>query len=118
MINAALDVGIIGAFLFIAWYLASLYRCFETSKRYDRRSLAVCAAFLIANVPLLMIEPNYISFGHPSAFALLLSLFSPIALRSERTPRTSRRIRFGRLARSGDGASADRGYAVPAASGN
>lgn len=115
-INVALDVGIIGALLFIAWYMASLYRCFETSERYDQRSLAVCAAFLVANVPLLVIEPNYISFGHPTAFALLLSLFSPIALRPQRMRRAAMRIGFDRLARPG--ATASRGYGLSAVRGN
>lgn len=116
VINVALDVGIIGALLFIGWYMASLYRCFETSDRYDHRSLAVCAAFLVANVPLLVIEPNYISFGHPTAFALLLSLFAPIALRPQRMRRVAMRNGLNRLPRAV--APARRGYGLSAVRGN
>lgn len=69
MINVALDLGLIGAALFVLWYLASVYRGLRASN-----TLATASSFLIANIPLLIAEPTYLSFAHPTAFVMLLSM--------------------------------------------
>ena len=83
ILNALLDLGIIGTMLFIVVYCLSIIKLaiIMVDTRLDR--FRVSTAFLISYFLILSVEPNYLNFAHPTSFLMLLALCSPLALPKE-----------------------------------
>lgn len=80
LLNAALDVGLIGLFLFLVTYLLSVWAAAKAWGENRKAPDRCAAAFLLAMIPVLVVEPNYLNFAASSHFLMLLflakSLFS------------------------------------------
>lgn len=73
MINLLLDLGFVGALLFVAAYLSALTALFKRTLLGNR--IALCgAAFMVSFLPLMALEPNYLPFGSADLLPLLFSL--------------------------------------------
>jgi O-antigen ligase len=81
VLNAMLDVGVIGVLLLAAAYLGAIFTIIAAyaGPRCDQDRVA--ASFLIAMGPILFVEPNYLNFAHPTSFLLMLALSNPLVCR-------------------------------------
>jgi hypothetical protein len=71
ILNAALDVGYIGCLLLSIAYVTSMFAAARNlSSKSDGRD-AVKLSFLLAMVPALVVEPNYLNFSNPSSFLMI-----------------------------------------------
>lgn len=81
LINAMLDIGIIGMASYFGLVGYCAWRMFADwatrRNRYDR----VGASFIVCMTPILLLEPNYLNFGSASHFMLLLFLARPLFIR-------------------------------------
>jgi O-antigen ligase len=86
LLNAALDIGLIGLLLFLALYGLSAWAQLRrwVDERDDTDKLG--AAFLISMLPILAIEPNYLNFAHPTNFLFLLFIGRAFGVRGEDLP--------------------------------
>lgn len=89
LLNAALDTGAVGLGLFLllfgATFWNALTRWTQTHQIEDRTAIS----FLSAMIPILAVEPNYLNFGHPTSFLLLLFLTRYVAPRAPMNKKTS-----------------------------
>ena len=92
-LNLVLDTGILGAIIFAALYVVAANRAallyFSLRLCNDsiqKRISSVALSFLIAYLPIFIVEPNYINLSHPTS--MLFTLFIMYAL--------SVPLRFGR----------------------
>jgi hypothetical protein len=74
LLNVILDVGLVGLACYVFWYAYSMFSAFSGSLHPFPEERRTIAAFLVANIPVQMLEPNYISFAHPTSFMTLLGL--------------------------------------------
>lgn len=95
MLNILLDVGYIGLAFLALWYLFALWQALDTRPHRFEQQRIVIAAFLVGNVPILIAEPNYISFGSPTSFLTLLALALPLALVDKRAVTIPKRKHAG-----------------------
>lgn len=75
-VNLVLDLGLIGALIFIYWYLLSAYISFNPKLGSKNLTIRTSAAFFVGYFPNFIVEPNYISLYHPSSLALFFALTS------------------------------------------
>lgn len=81
VLNAMLDVGVIGVLLLGTAYVAAIFATIAAfaGPRCDQDR--VIASFLIAMGPILFVEPNYLNFAHPTSFLLMMALSNPLVRR-------------------------------------
>lgn len=79
VLNILLDVGYIGLALFALWYFFAFWKAIDPRPHPMFPQRIVIAAFLVGNIPILALEPNYISFANPTAFLTLLAFAFPLA---------------------------------------
>lgn len=79
VLNVILDVGYIGLGFFALWYGFAVLRSLDTRPHPIAQERVVIASFLLGNIAILALEPNYISFGHPTSFMMLMALSFPFA---------------------------------------
>ena len=94
ILNVALDLGLVGVALFFIWYAYAFWQAIELGPHPFAQEKMTIAAFLAGNLAMLAVEPNYISFAHPTAFLTLLSLSFPLVdfkLGKAAVPRRKRR---------------------------
>lgn len=73
ILNACLDIGLIGCGLYLITFLATLWKCLDDwAERRDPIDRVV-ASYLIGIVPSLIIEPNYLSFSGSVGLMLLFA---------------------------------------------
>jgi len=77
-LNIALDLGLVGVALFFIWYAYAFWQAIDLRPHPFAQEKITIAAFLAGNVAILAVEPNYISFVHPTAFLTLLALSFPL----------------------------------------
>jgi O-antigen ligase len=78
VLNILLDVGYIGLALFAVWYVYAFWQAIDPRPHPLAPQKIVIASFLVGNVAILALEPNYISFANPTAFVTLLALSFPL----------------------------------------
>jgi O-antigen ligase len=94
LINLLLDLGLIGLFLFVWWVVSAIHYTQDIGGNPRARRVRLSSsAFLIANIPILVTEPNYIGFFSPGSIALFMCLVLPV------TPHAVPLFGQGRLAR-------------------
>ena len=74
VLNLLLDLGFIGAILFIILYATAIYVSFNPKLGSNIPSVRTSAAFFIGYLPNFVVEPNYLSLYHPSSLALFFAL--------------------------------------------
>jgi hypothetical protein len=85
ILNAMLDVGVIGVLLLGVAYFGAILATIGAfaGPRCDQDRVA--ASFLVAMGPILVVEPNYLNFAHPTSFLLMLALSNPLVRRVSET---------------------------------
>ncbi|MBK6024740.1 hypothetical protein QOZ96_001239 [Brevundimonas nasdae] len=78
IINAILDIGLVGLLLYMMVIGTAAFKMSEAWGRFRETSDRAGAAFLVAMVPVLVVEPNYLNFGSASHFLMLLFLTKPL----------------------------------------
>lgn len=77
-INAALDIGLIGLTLYMAIIASAAFMMARNWGEFRSSADRTGAAFLVAMVPILAVEPNYLNLGSGSHFIMLLFLARPL----------------------------------------
>lgn len=99
VLNILLDVGYVGLALFALWYVYAFWKAIDPRPHPMFPQRIVMAAFLVGNIPILALEPNYISFANPTAFLTLLAFGFSLADLNPATARLPRPRRRGNLPR-------------------
>lgn len=88
LLNTILDNGFIGLALFVFAYGHALLAAFSPVNDAAVEYRRIVASLLIANVSVYLIEPNYISFAHPTSLMTILCVtFSFVDFRRARRKR-------------------------------
>lgn len=87
ILNSALDIGVIGSILFIGLYIYSTIKLsINAANPLSCKISYYGFVFLVSYIPILLIEPNYLNFAHPTSF--LLCLFISLGALKTGVPRT------------------------------
>jgi hypothetical protein len=76
ILNILLDIGIPGLLLLAATYAHALVHALAKGLRESR--YRIVASFLLGMLPILVVEPNYLNFSHPTSFLFFLFLASSV----------------------------------------
>jgi len=74
VLNLAIDLGLVGVALFAASYATSLGRLACAYADRHREHDRVALSYLAGMLPILLVEPNYLNFFHPTSFLMIAML--------------------------------------------
>lgn len=91
-LNLVLDAGVLGTIIFIALYIFAINRSVKlyfsfnlNGNQMQRKFSAVAFSFLVAYIPIFIVEPNYMNLSHPTS--MLFTLFVMFSLSATMGPR-------------------------------